>query len=152
MSDGQRIFAIVVACLGAFFLVVAGMGAYWWTHQGSAWFAQGKVAFEEGRALGPTGDNHLCLDRSLDRFGGCGGLGCELSVLVFLNACLGEAAPDGAFCDGVPAQTEVFDSISWRRKRCDAAGHDGDSCEQLFASVQGYCDGLRLNGFAEARR
>ena len=139
-----------MASLGAFFLVVAGMGAYWWTHQGSAWFAQGKVAFEDGRALGHGGDNHLCLDRSLDRFGGCEGMGCEIGVVVFLNACLSEATPDAGFCEGIPTEIAVFDSISWRRQRCDAAGHGGEVCEQLFGSIQGYCDSQRLYGFAKA--
>lgn len=151
MNEGRRIFAIVMGGLGVFFLVLIGMGAYWWTHQGSAWFADGKAAFEEGRAIGPTGDSPMCLDRSLDRFGGCEGMGCEISVLVFLNACLAEATPTQEFCDDVPTQTAVFASISWRRDRCSAAGYAGDTCEQLFASVQGYCDGLRLNGFASAR-
>ena len=152
MSDGQRIFAILMGCLGAFFLIAGGIGVYWWKHQGSAWLAQGKVAFEEGRELGPTGDNHMCLDRSLERFGACDqSVGCEISVLVFLNACLAEAEPSEDFCHEVPAQTELFDSIGWRRERCDAAGYSGDLCDQVFASVQGYCDGLRIRGMdAEA--
>lgn len=146
-NDGARIFAIVAGALAAFFLVVAGIGAYWWAHQGSAWFAEGKAAFEEGRALGPSGDSPMCLEHSLDRFGGCQGMGCELSVLVFLNACLAEATPSAEFCDGVPAQTALFESVSWRSDRCDAAGYPGDTCEQLFASVQGYCDGLQRGGY-----
>ena len=146
MRNGHQIFAIVMGCIAAFFLVVAGVGAYWWTHQGRAWYAQGKLAYEEGRTLGPSGDNHMCLDRSLERFGGCGGVGCEIGVLVFFNACLYNAVPDAGFCEGVPAKTEIFDSVFWRQKRCNAIGSDSELCEQLFASAQGYCDGLRARG------
>ncbi len=151
MRDGSRIFATVAGALVVFVVIVAGMGAYWWSHRGAAWFAEGKVAFEEGRALGPSGDNHMCLDHSLDRFRACDGMGCEIGALVFLNACLGEAAPHPDFCDGVPAKTAVIRSVTWRLERCEAAGFVGETCGQLFASVQGYCDGLRMRGVLSAR-
>ena len=42
-------------------------------------------------------------------------------------------------------------SVTWRLERCEAAGFVGETCQQLFASVQGYCDGLRLRGVTSAR-
>ena len=150
MRDGTQIAWIVIGCVAGFALVLAGLGAYWWSHQGRVWLAEGKVAFEEGRALGPSGDNHMCLDRSLDRFGQCGGMGCEIGVLVFFNACLAEAEADPGFCDGVPAETEIFDSVFWRQRRCETEGFGGDFCQQIFGSVQNYCTRLRQRGLAAA--
>ncbi len=146
MSDGGRILGIVMASLALAALIFAGLGALWWKNQGSAWFADGKQAYREGTELGPDVDNSVCLDCSLERVDACRGLGCEIGTVVFLNACLAQARPAPEFCEGVPAQSEIFDSVTWRLDRCEAIGREGDSCENLFASVQGYCEGLRSRG------
>lgn len=149
MREGQRIVAILVVSLGLSGLLLGGMGVLWWKNQGVHWVSEGKQAFSEGQDLGAMGDSRLCLDRSLDKAEHCVGLGCEIATIAFLNACLAHADPAPEFCSGVPSKTEIFASVSWRLERCEEKNFSRRACENVYASVQHYCEGLRGRGALE---
>ena len=145
MSDGARVVLIVFGCLAAIAALLVGAGAYWWSTHGEALMEESRIARSEGQAYGSTVDNEACMEAGLERFDQCDGfaISCQIALGIYLRSCLESSQPTPGFCEGVPAETAILDSATWRIERCETAGRSGNFCNEFFGHVQRHCDRVR---------
>ena len=145
MSTGLKVVLIllvlgVLACGG---VLVASKA--WFEANKDELAAMGIQATEDGEAFGLGVEQAGCVNEGLSRVDSCGELDpmCEAPIGIFIEACLGTAAPTPGFCDGVPAPESIVDSATWRVGTCQNLGRANDeACGRMLGSVQEYCKSL----------
>ena len=93
-------------------------------------------------------DQDACLDEALRRGpGSCTDLDvtCSVEAALFLHACLPEALPVMATCEGVPQATEFVDAAAVLAERCADRGYSNrQACTQILQNgLLRYCDEIR---------
>lgn len=93
-------------------------------------------------------DQDACIDEALRRGpGSCSELEftCSVEASLFLYACLPEALPVGATCDGVPPASDIMQLAKVLVARCAERGYpDRQSCTHVLQnSLVRYCDDIR---------
>ena len=123
-----------------FCLIAAGLSWYWWSHHGKELLEQGKSSIAAGQAAGASTDQQGCLDGALAKLPENTGFSAQLGNNLFLSGCLPAAQPTPGFCDGVPADSEIMQSVTWRLEKCkDRPQTESQPCGQLYSEVQKFC-------------
>ncbi|MDP6190010.1 MAG: hypothetical protein QF872_04305 [Gammaproteobacteria bacterium] len=93
-----------------------------------------------GVAYGLDHDQKGCLTQALINIKGCSAFRCGVVHGRFFKACLAEAQPNKAFCDGVPGYTEKQDrdTKDWLRDIC-FEHPESNICSQLMRQRQQLC-------------
>src|SRR2546423_7713467 len=80
---------IVLIVIGVFVLIMIGLGVagyvYFNQHK-DEWMKAGAAAKQEGEAFAQGKDSSQCVDEGLKRLSACGGLSCEITARVFVQA------------------------------------------------------------------
>jgi hypothetical protein len=101
---------------------------------------------QESQSFGRERQDQACLDEAIRRAAaGSRDMMGSLKNQVFLNDCLKVAVPTEAFCEGVPAETDVANRVQWSLARTQAAGIDAKNPFQrlLFDGVVRECEKRR---------
>ncbi len=142
MSTGIKVaIGLVLLCVLACAGLVLG-GKMWFEANKDDLLAMGERAEAEGEAFGMGAAQPGCVNEAMRRVDGCGELDplCEAEVGIFIEACLQVASPTPGFCDGVPEESSIMDSATWRLATCQNLGRGGDeACGRILGSVQKYC-------------
>jgi hypothetical protein len=110
---------------------------------GEEWMAAGKAAQAEGAKAGAKLTDAQCVDGALSNYAKDRGLAGAVAARVWMTGCFGTATATADLCTGVPPESAIMRSATWRVERCDAhaAGLGGDStCANILAEVQKHCD------------
>jgi hypothetical protein len=133
---------LLIGCGSVLLLGLAGVVAvvFWVRSQGPGWMEAGKAMEDAGAKAGAALADAQCIDGALAEYRKDRGLMGAVNARVWLSGCLGVAQPTADFCAGVPPESEIMASATWRVARCDAHGIGGDStCPNILAEVQKHC-------------
>jgi hypothetical protein len=131
---------LATLCIGALLVLVVGGGAaYWWNGHSSQIREEGARTMARAALFGAATDNEGCLEESLLSFDECDGFLCEVQSNLFLRECLESSSPSEGFCEGVPSEGAILDSVNWSVRECDDLGRPRDSCGRLIRQIQKYC-------------
>jgi len=122
-------------------VAVVAIGLYINSH-GEEWMAAGKAAQEAGAKAGASLTDVQCVDGALSNYAKDRGMTGAVAARVWMAGCFGTARATPDLCVGVPAESEIIRSATWRIEQCDAhaAGLGGDStCANILAEVQKQC-------------
>jgi hypothetical protein len=125
-------------------LVLLGLGVgavVWWlqSHREEL-LASGKRAENEGQAFAQGKDSNGCLHEAVARLSTTSGISQEVTLRIFLTACLKAVPHEPALCVGVPEESEIMQTVAWRVQTCKDQGKAGDdACARLMAGVQSAC-------------
>lgn len=126
---------------------VAGAVAWYVSQNYESWEAQGKAAMQEGARAGVGATADSCVDGGMARLKKDSSMQGGIYARVWMQSCLSasdEASTPTGFCDDVPAQSEIADSIKWRMAQCSARGFaDNQQCNSVIPGVQQFCDTQR---------
>ena len=140
MKAFVRVLLIMGGLVFVFCLVGAGLLWYWWSHNGRELLEQGQSSIAAGQATGAGTDQQGCLDGALAKLPENTRFSAQLSNTLFLSGCLPAAQPTPGFCDGVPPNGEVMNSVRWRLEKCkDRPQPESQPCGQLYGEVQKFC-------------
>ena len=139
MTRTGRIVMALVGSILAFLLVLAAMGAWWWTAHRSDLQQDAQIATSEGMRFGETSNEAGCLDQALMRYDACQNFSCQLGNNLFLSACLETASSSSEFCIGVPTKDELLQTALWRQQVCAQRDRPGSFCQALMNQVQAHC-------------
>ena len=140
MSKGWKI-ALTVGGAVALLLLLGVWGAMRWFEKNEESLKEGaKQAASEGENFGTQKSAADCEAEGLRRLDDCAGFICSAMNSVFMGSCLEATVYDASFCADIPAESEVLDSASYRVRRCQESGREGNFCNEVFGSVQRYCD------------
>lgn len=139
MTRTGRIVIALVGSTLAFLLVLAAMGAWWWTAHRGDLQQDAQMAASEGMRFGETTNEADCLDQALIRHDSCENFSCQVSNNLFLGACLEAASSASEFCIGVPAKDELMQTALWRQEMCTQRDRPGSFCQALMNQVQAHC-------------
>jgi hypothetical protein len=126
-------------------LVIAGIAAIvvvrWIRANKDRLRAQAAEVQAEGQAYGKSVSAPDCLAKAMERYRAETVLVGEVRVRIWLKGCLENSAPDAAFCDPVPPDSEILRTVTWRLSECSRLGLDGDKgCTRILQEVQRYCE------------
>jgi hypothetical protein len=142
VSTGVKVaIGLVLVCVLACAGLVVG-GKVWFEANKDELMAMGERAMTEGEAFGMGTEQPGCVNEALGRVGGCAQIDpmCEAEIGIFLESCLGAATTSPGFCDGVPQESSIMDSATWRLATCQNLGRAGDeACGRILGSVQKHC-------------
>ena len=141
MSGAKK--GLLIGCGSVLVLGLVGVVAVvWWVRSyGPGMMESGKATIEEGEKAGATLADTQCVEGALARYATDRGLVGAVQARVWMNGCLGTARATDGFCQGVPPESEIMRSATWRVARCDAHHLGGDStCPNILAEVQAHCD------------
>lgn len=146
VSEGhrRRVWGVILAALLVLALLVGlGMtGGLRWLHRNKARLAQeGLQTRKHALAFAKNRDQQACLTEALRREAACDSFLCHISNNIFLKEALQASASTPGFCDGVPRNTEILKSAAWRVERCRSIGREDPYCNELFGTVQKFCNG-----------
>ena len=138
---------LAVVGSGVLLLVCAvlGLAGYMRSHR-AEYAEEGRQAMSAGMAYGRTQarDSRDCIEEGLRRLPGLQGIRAEVANNVFCSACLQVAPRAPAFCDGVPAESALLDSVRWRSDVCAAhPGLDLQLCQRFLGAWQKNCASRR---------
>ena len=140
MKSFVRVLLIMAGMVFVFCLIAAGLSWYWWSHHGKEFLEQGKTSITAGQAAGANTDQQGCLDGALAKLPENTGFSQQLGNNLFLSGCLPVAQATPGFCDGIPPDGEVMQSVRWRLEKCkDRAPAESQPCGQLYGEVQKFC-------------
>jgi hypothetical protein len=143
---------MVVGGLAALGLVCTGVVTFFVKRSAEQWVEGmadiGPRVQAEAVAFALDKDQDACIDEALRRGpGSCGDLEvtCAVEASLFLYACLPEALPVGATCEGVPPATDIMDVAEVLVARCAERGYpDRQGCTHVLQnSLVRYCDEIR---------
>ena len=136
---------LLIGCGSVALLGIAAVVAVvlWFRAHGQELEAEGHAAHDAGAKAGAALMDGQCVDAALADYAKDRGMFSAVQARVWLAGCLGAARPTQGFCDGVPPESEIMRSATWRVARCDAHRLGGDStCPNILAEVQQHCDRL----------
>jgi hypothetical protein len=136
---------LLIGCGSVVLLGIAAVVAVtlWFRSHGDELRAQGKAAQAAGAKAGAALMDGQCVDAALADYAKDRGMFNAVQARVWLAGCLGTARPTEGFCTGVPPESEIMRSATWRVARCDAHHLGGDStCPNILAEWQQHCDKL----------
>ncbi|MFC1612049.1 hypothetical protein ACFL6C_13890, partial [Myxococcota bacterium] len=59
---------------------------------------------------------------------------------IFLEACLGKAQVDEAFCEKIPPKTSILGSVRFRLAICEELeADDPETCGRVMSGAQDFC-------------
>lgn len=120
-------------------LLVCGGYLYYRAHKDED-FAAVKRSMEEGQAFGQNQTSEGCIEEGLRRIHGLSGMLDEVANNLWTSGCLETATVSPGFCDGVPDETEMIKTVSWRLGRCNEhAGVDPQRCQRFMQVWQKAC-------------
>jgi hypothetical protein len=137
----NRTSKIVVGLVGVAFAAGIG-GCVWFVTTGSKSFVRDAVqAKQDGIALSRGKTEPKCVDAIFKehRAETFHGIMTTAMRATKLEACLEHAGYVDAFCDGVPAPTEILLSSTWIQATCTRRGMFDQSCGNLMQPVPRYC-------------
>lgn len=139
----SRAAKIIITLVLSFIVLAAstiGFGLYWWSYHSHELIEAGEKQIDQGQEFGKKGDEQGCLDEAITRYKASPGFTGSISTSLFLSSCLEESRPTPDFCDQVPGQSEILNSVRWQREQAKKAGIDDQYGRQLFSQVQVHCD------------
>jgi hypothetical protein len=134
---------LVVAGIFVLLALAAGVGGYlWFKHNKVALMENAKTVIEEGKRFGAETDNNGCLAEAVARIKEKGGFKNQIKIDLFLRGCLDASKSSPDFCNEVPPDDEIMQSVAWRLEMSRKYNLDGTKAN-LLQSVQKYCDECR---------
>ena len=128
-------------------LVVGGIAFVWVRGAVDRFVSAGQQVMSEGRTLGQSITAAACVDSAFARYprDRAVSIGEGVTHKVFLEGCLGTAAPSPELCSDAPAgdQATIVQVSLWARRACAARGVNDQTCPQLMLSVHDYCGRMR---------
>lgn len=136
---GLLIGCVVLVLLGVIVLVAVG----WYVKQKAPEvLANAQAAQSEGSLFGNDVSESQCVSNALERYRANPGLAAAMTQSLWLDGCLETSQVEQNFCDGVPAESEIIKSATWRVATCEESGILQDAtCPNLAGRVQSYCAG-----------
>lgn len=130
---------VVLILLG---IVAAGAGVWWIRQNKDRLVEKGKATRAEGQAFGRSATASACVDKALETYrGDSSALLREVQARVWLGGCLDTATPESGICTGVPPESEILRSVTWRLAECSRRGLEGDKgCTRILDELQQYCE------------
>ncbi|TGL61413.1 hypothetical protein [Leptospira sarikeiensis] len=105
---------------------------------------KGKKAKEEGEIWGKAHTQQQSLIEGIRRANTCSSeldILCLVEQKIFLKVSLEYSKPSPKFCDGVPKITEIWETTTWRSKRCSELAPDHlQICNNIIEAVQADCE------------
>jgi len=145
VNRGARAVLLLLGFVALMVLVMAGIGAWWWSHNGREWKAGFDGGIKEGMAFGKGTDQDGCLAAAFERHRT---QPPEAQIGVrnasFLNGCLSVAKPVPNFCDGVPMGWNALAAQRWSERRCADKGIAGNFCPTTLGAVIQVCDQKKI--------
>ncbi|MEM6731972.1 MAG: hypothetical protein AAF658_10475 [Myxococcota bacterium] len=121
-----------------------GVGYYWFSSNAEELAKMGEEAQAQGEAFGRGKTADDCLNRTFDEVQLCDewDLLCEVKETLTFRACLDYAAVPDDYCEGVPPESSIMDSVTYRTEQCsDGPLEDVNRCGRVYAVIQQYCHG-----------
>ncbi len=120
-------------------MTIIGRTALTWA--GKEFVRSRKDLINEAVAFGRSADQDGCLNQTFVKLESCSGLDCGMAHIMFLDVCLGEAAPSPGFCSDVPALGIGNHAAiaPWRKRKCLEFGSGEFVCGQVLGIVQDNC-------------
>lgn len=139
MKPAVKVLLLILALIVALVAVLIG-GGWWWlsSHKGEL-MKQGQDAEIAGREFAAGHEQNDCLAEAMKRAEACSGLSCRIGNTLFSSACIDQAKPSAAFCDGVPAPSEFLAVSRWTMTKCLAYGKQSNCPSEVFSTVPRYC-------------
>jgi len=132
--------------IGCGSVALLGIGSFiamalWFRSHGDELMAQGQADQAAGAKAGAALMDGQCVDGALADYAKDRGMFNAVEARLWLTGCLGTARATQGFCTGVPPESEIIRSATWRVAQCDAHHLGGDStCPNILAEVQKHCD------------
>lgn len=143
MSGAKK--GLLIGCGSVLALGIVGVIAVvlWLRAYGPGMMESGKKTIEAGEKAGATQADVQCVDGALAQYAKDRGMVSAVNARLWMGGCLGAAQATPDFCVGVPPESEIMRSATWRVERCDAHGLGGDStCPNILAEVQKHCGAI----------
>lgn len=134
----------VIGCSILLIIGVAAVVAIIWFMRSKSedWVAKGNEVRAAAAQFGKNVPEPRCVEEAMSRYRLKTGIVGGIEQRVWLGGCLEASAFDSGFCEGVPPDSEIVRSATWRAARCANLGFSGDStCPNILAEVQTYCQG-----------
>lgn len=129
---------MIVTCVVLMVLVFGGFVLYF-TKNSDTLTRESKLAQSRGEAFGQMHSQRECVVEAIRQLDAAG-FRQQLMLHQFLYRCLPVAATTEGFCDGVPEESSILSSVTWRMRACSDYGKSGDEdCSRLLSSVQKFC-------------
>ena len=138
---------LIVFTVGLLVFAALGYGAYVWVkNNGKQLLESGKRLQDEAREFGTGKPESACVDEAIARLQKNKSLRKQISIQLFMGACLRSADPDPALCEGVPSATNPFKVASWASDECERRGMGGSqACAQILQEIPTHCMSDRNN-------
>lgn len=131
----------LIGCGLLIVIVVLLLGGYVYSKK-DEWVAAGEAMRNEGLEFGKGVTERQCLDRAMVRYKEDKTAMGAIRTRLWLGGCLETSMPSADFCSGIPGQTEVIATATWRLKVCEQYGFANDStCGNIVDEIQEYCQG-----------
>ena len=140
----RTVKGLLVGCLVLVFLGVIVLAALGWYVKQKApeMLASAQSAESEGVSFGKGVSDSQCVSAALERYQANRGIAATVTQSIWLDGCFQTSTIEEKFCDGVPRESDLMRSATWRVARCEEAGIQQDvSCPNLVGRVQTYCEG-----------
>jgi hypothetical protein len=143
LSKGWKIALSIVGVMGLLFVLGVGALFYWVKTNGKA-FVEGQMTaatqrIEEGQQHGLETDQAGCVKTTLAKLNKDAQFSALVGHRFFLQGCLQTGQPTAGFCEGVPRETDVIQSVKWRLQACKQYGSASPHCSTTLAGIQGHC-------------
>ncbi len=133
---------LAVGCAAVIVLAaVVAIGGFWFLDQkGDDLLAKGQALRENGMLSGRDLTEAQCLDQTMARSRTDKGMLSGIQQALWLDGCLETSAVEANFCDGVPPESDMRRTITWRISRCSEMLSNDSPCQNFLARVQKYCE------------
>lgn len=138
LATWKIVVGVVGALVGLLILLVVGIGVFFTMNQDKLKEA-GLRAKAEGAAFGANNTQKACIDKAVSKVDTSGFME-EVVNRLFLSECLNKAQPTADLCTGVPQESSILETASWRVQFCAASGKEGNqACARVLEAVQDHC-------------
>ncbi len=137
---------LIVGVIAGLVVLVCGSGAaglYLWARANADDLKESGLELHgEATAFGEASSDRACLEEGFARAAPCSDLNirCNVKASVFLSFCLEAAPATGAFCEGVPARSDLLAFTKYSTQACAERGMMGhQGCAQVLQRLGDHC-------------